>query len=204
MLGTRIDIFMLSSLSTSVQVGIYASAFQLVTVITIFSQSWSNYLFPKIVAYRTRREMRVHIRRALLMIPAILMPLPVLLVISGYLLPLLLGQRYAPAVSSFDLLAISAFISLTMNPIGLLLFPLRRTRTLATTNILQLALRIALNFLLIPIYGAIGVALAEIVSKVIVSASVILLIVRDVYFGDPDLVLSEQTVAAQARNALPR
>ena len=204
MLGTRIDIFMLSSLSSDVQVGIYASAFQLITVITIFSQSLSNFLFPKIVAYRTRREMRAHIRRVLVFAPAVVLPLPILLAVSGYLIPFLLGERYAPGVQSFDLLAVSAFISLTLNPVGLLLFPLGRTRTLAITNIGQLLVRIAFNFMLIPTYGAVGVALAEIISKIIISGVVIVLVCYDVYIGEPDKELSEQKARLPAPNAPSR
>jgi lipopolysaccharide exporter len=191
LLGTRIDVFMLSSMSTDVQVGVYASAFQLISVITIFSQSSANFLFPKIVSYRTRREMQAHVKRTLAFAPIVALPLPVLLLVSASLIPFVLGPTYAPAVAAFDVLAVSAFISLLFNPIGLLLFPLRRTQTLATTNIAQLVIRLVLNFLLIPNYGAVGVAFAEIISKLLVTGIVLALICFDVFRGDPDAAVSE-------------
>jgi len=91
-----------------------------------------------------------------------------------------------------------------LNPIGLLLFPLRRTRTLAVTNVAQLAIRILLNVLFIPIYGAFGVALAEIISKFAVSPLVIGLICYDVYTGSSDSVISEQKSGATARDVSNR
>ena len=90
-----------------------------------------------------------------------------LLAISAWITPLLLGESYANAAPVLDLLAGSAFLTLATNPAILLLFPLGEVRLLALVGLAQLAIRVGLNLWLMPTYGATGAAGAELLAKVV-------------------------------------
>ena len=165
--GGRIDVLMLSSLSVPEQVGWYSAAMQLCLVITLLSQSMITTLFPKTSGLTAVAEMRAYWYRALKIAPIVIVPFCLLLAISAWITPLLLGESYANAAPVLDLLAGSAFLTLATNPAILLLFPLGEVRLLALVGLAQLAIRVGLNLWLMPTYGATGAAGAELLAKVV-------------------------------------
>jgi len=176
--GGRIDVFMLSGLSVPEQVGWYSAALQLCLAITLVSQSLITTLFPKTSGLQSPAEMRAYWRRSLRLSLVVLIPYGLLLALSGWITPILLGPAYANAAPVLNLLAGSAFLTLATNPMILLLFPLGEVRILALSGLAQLAIRLVLNLVLMPAFGATGAASAELIAKVLSIGAAILLIDR--------------------------
>lgn len=178
MLGVRIDLIMLERLGAPSEVGLYAAAVQLLIVISLFSQSLANYLFPGLAGLTSADEMKAHVRRFARLIPIALLPIAVLLPASIWLAPLALGESYAGITGALSVMIISAALTLVLNPINLLFFPLGRVDILAKAGILMIVLRIALNFVLIPDFGALGAAGADLVAKIVVNGAMLVLLWR--------------------------
>jgi O-antigen/teichoic acid export membrane protein len=174
--GGRIDIFMLSSLSTAEQVGWYSAAMQLCLAITLVSQSLITTLFPKTSGMNDPAEMRNFFNRSLKLGLIVLIPFGLLIVASPWFTPLLLGSSYTQSALVLNLLAGSAFLTLATNPATLLLFPLGEIRLLAIVGLAQLAIRVVLNVLLMPAYGAAGAASAEMLAKVVTIGALLLIV----------------------------
>jgi O-antigen/teichoic acid export membrane protein len=188
--GGRIDVFMLSGLSVPEQVGWYAAALQLCLAITLVSQSLITTLFPKTSSLQAPAEMRAYWRRSLKLGLVVLIPYAMLLALSTWITPILLGPAYANAAPVLNLLAGSAFLTLATNPVILLLFPLGEVRILALSGIAQLGIRVVLNLVLMPAYGATGAASAELIAKVVSIGGALLLIDR--------ILRSKQDAAVEA------
>lgn len=178
MLGLRLDIIMLERLGAPAQVGFYAAAAQLVIVVTLVSQSLANYLFPGVSALSARAEMRAHARRCLGLarwaaVPALLLP-----PLAAWAAPLALGEDYAGMTDALGLMLLGAVLTLAINPLGLLFFPLGRVDVLAKAALGLLALKALLNLLLAPEFGAAGVAAGDLAAKVAVNGLMLVFLAR--------------------------
>lgn len=165
--GGRIDVFMLSSLSVPEEVGWYSAAMQLCLAITLVSQSLITTLFPKTSGLQEPGELRAYWNRSLKLGAVVVLPYAALAIVSPWVTPVLLGSSYANAAPVLNLLAGSAFLTLATNPLILLLFPLGEVRLLAIAGLAQLGIRVALNLMFMPTFGATGAAAAELLAKVL-------------------------------------
>jgi O-antigen/teichoic acid export membrane protein len=176
MLGVRIDLIMIQRLSLPAEVGYYAAATQLVIVVTLFSQSLANFVFPGIAALDGNADMRRHVLRVARLAPLAAVPIAILVPLAVWGVPLVLGPAYAGMQGALVMMLLSAALTLVFNPIGLLLFPLRRVDLLAKAAVLMILMRIVLNLLLIPSLGAFGAATSDLVTKIVVNGGLLVLI----------------------------
>jgi O-antigen/teichoic acid export membrane protein len=165
--GGRIDIFMLSSLSTPEQVGQYTVAFQLCVAVAVLGQSLVTTLLPRVSALDDPGQMQTYLRTCLRLVPLALVPLAAAFALSGWLIPWLLGESYADAAPVFNIVLTSSLITLVANMPLMLLFPLGRVDVIAIGTLTQVVLRVALNLVLIPRHGALGAALADVTGRVL-------------------------------------
>jgi O-antigen/teichoic acid export membrane protein len=189
MLGARVDIFMLGRMSDAHETAYYAVALQLASVVSLFSQSLATFVFPKIAAFSRNEEMQAHVVRCAKIAPLALVPLAMFLPASGWIVPMVFGASYQGAVTSFDLLLISAVLTLLLNPVGLLLFPLGRVDLLAKLAVFQLLLRGTINALLIPPLGAAGAAWSDVLTKSVTVVVLILVLRRFLWIDKRSAVL---------------
>jgi O-antigen/teichoic acid export membrane protein len=172
-LGARVDILMLTRMSTADEVAWYTAAFQLCTVFGILSQALVTTLFPKTSKISTHQEVRQHVMACLKYVP-IALAFGLIAALAGkWLIPLLLGEAYAAASGVFSLLLFSSLVTLLINPIMLVFFPMNWSSMFGMASLLQLLLRIGLNLALIAPFGAIGAGIADVASKLVVIAGML-------------------------------
>ena len=170
LVGARMDLFLLARLSDAVETGRYAAAFQLASVVSVLNQSLLTVLFPEITAYTNPAQLRQYALRYAKLTPFALLALAAMVLAGPPAAELLLGENYAGIAPVFGLLLIVAGINLIANPVLMLLLPMRKTHVLAILNLGHLASRGGANLALIPLYGAAGAALGELVTKLVVTA----------------------------------
>ena len=165
-LGARMDVFMLTSLSNAEEVGRYAAAFQLSGVVAILSQSLITTLFPEVATYTERAQLRRYVSRYLKLAPLALLPVALLILAGPWVVELLLGNKYAGAIPVFRVLLILSFLTMLSNPLLMAMFPLGKVHALALMNLGQTVARIGLNLAFMPTFGAIGAALVDLGTKI--------------------------------------
>jgi O-antigen/teichoic acid export membrane protein len=181
--GARLDVFMLTSLSTTVEVGHYAAAFQLCSVVAILGQTLITTLFPEVASFTEHDQIRRYVLRYLRLVPLLLVPIVFFVVISPMLVQTVLGKQYAEASSVFSVLLVVGFVTMLSNPLLMALFPLGMVRFLALANALQVAARVVFNMIFLPAYGALGAAAVDLTTKLIMVALVLAYILRRVGHG---------------------
>jgi O-antigen/teichoic acid export membrane protein len=167
MIIMRIDIFMLEAMSTSGQVGYYASANQLAYLFPLITGSITTVLLPRVSRLEGGEPLRGYVRRVLQFSPVVLLVLTPLVLVAPFLIPFLMGSEYVPSVPIFRILILGFAISVIVNPISLIFYNRERADLLAWLNLVQLVLHILLNIWLIPIYGAVGAALGTLAVRVL-------------------------------------
>jgi O-antigen/teichoic acid export membrane protein len=88
-------------------------------------------------------------------------------IFSGKMITLLLGEKYQVALPAMQLLGIAFLPFFVSSPFPFLLTALDEQRFLMVSSIFSLALRIGLNFALIPLYGYLGPCIAFFVSELV-------------------------------------
>lgn len=167
LLGARVDIVMLSRLAPFAETGYYAAALQLCLMVSLVSSALVTTLLPRTAQLATDDEMRRHFRRCLPFLPLGLLGLLPVLAVSGWAVPLALGANFGAAVTPFNLLMASAILTLVTNPILLLVFPMNLVPAYAMMTLVQLVLRVAANWYVMPTHGAAGAAAVDLGVKLL-------------------------------------
>ena len=166
-LGARMDMFMLAGLSTDVEVGQYAAAFQLASALALLGQALITSLLPEIVAYQRASQLRNFLYWFVKWIPLALVSMLVFIWVGPMLVESLLGQKYADAGAVFNVLIIATILTTVTNPLLMIVFPLGKVSILVWGIIIQLGLRLILNWFFMENYGAVGAVWVDLFAKIV-------------------------------------
>lgn len=156
----RIDVVMVKIMDGPLELATYGAAFRYYGMLTLLLGAIHTVLLPltqQATKLAELKAMFARYRRALLAI------VPVMLLgawMSQWLIPLIDGGKYRGAVGVFQVLTISIVIGLAFGPYVNLLFRYGDFSFLVTLAGAVLVLDIVLNVLLIPIFHAMGAAMA--------------------------------------------
>ncbi len=165
LLASQLDLLLLSHWASAAVVGIYALAFNLATKLDIVNQTRMTVLLPTVSALDTRQQMNHYIRQSLALsivgttVFALLVPFFAPFIMTFY------GAAYAEAVNALIVLTAVVIFDLVTSPLILLGFPLNQPRALAASDVVRVLTLLAVGWLLIPLWGPIGAALARLASR---------------------------------------
>lgn len=161
------DIFMVRSMAGSRELGLLMGGQKLSSVFPIFVGSLVTVLLPKVTSMVTIKELNFFFRRSLILIPFSLVGFLILYLLSDFLIPTLLGQRYVESIPVFKMYLLAFSVGLVITPVSLIVYRLNKEHWLSIMNWIQLIANIGGNYLLIPKYGAIGATLSTAFLRVI-------------------------------------
>jgi O-antigen/teichoic acid export membrane protein len=158
MLMSRVDVFMLAHFRGTAEVGLYSAAFQLATVFPLLAGALFTVLLPKVSQMQGIAQLQAFVRRMLVVSGiGLLLALPAVL-FAGPLVHLLFSARYAASAGIFQVLCLNFMLTLVTQPLSTVLYATDRPDAMAAVASLQLALAVAGNWLLVPLYGGLGAA----------------------------------------------
>lgn len=162
-----VDRLALSSRAGPVEVGYYYAAFQIAMVLTVvataLNQAWLPWLYERL-ARNDDRTNRTVVRMtygvvALLFVGALLFAL-----LADWIVPIVAGRGFEPAVSILRLLAPAAACSSSYFFVAAFFFYEQKTGTLSMVTLSAAILQTALSFALVTRWGSEGVAWATLAS----------------------------------------
>lgn len=165
MVNSRIDIVMLSLLSTQEAVGFYSAANELARTVQSASMYLSAAFLPALSrAYALDREELLDLSskglKATMLLGA---PAAVgLVVVARAAIALLLGDRYAPSALPLQIMGGGLVLGFTLGMAGLVITAVDRARLLVRVHLAALGTNVILNLLLIPRYGVVGTSVATV------------------------------------------
>lgn len=164
----RLDIFMLEAMRGSEAVGQYALAFRITEALLLLAGAVSASAFPRFVELR-RSGSDVELARAFARVyRSVVVVGAVVAVGVSFSAPLLLPRflpAYTEAAALIAVLGWSTVFMFANIQTADLLVAVGRTRTVTIVAAVNLGVNVAANLLLIPRYGAMGAAIATVVTE---------------------------------------
>lgn len=178
-LALQLDVVLLNRILAPTLVGYYVLALNLAFNADIVQQSLFAVLLP-VASGLTRAEFPGYVRENLRRTLALSMGLLLLIPLAPFIIPLLYGSAYLPAVGIFAAMILIVMFDLVTMPLMLLVYPLQQTRLLALADALRVIVLVAGIGLLVPAAGLSGAVLARFLSRVGGTVLILFFVMRSV------------------------
>lgn len=171
----QIDVFMLRLISDDLQLATYGAAFRYYSVLALGLSAVHAVLLPLIQRVKRYDELSAifekHRKMALLFMP--------LVILAGWgsewLIPWVDLGKYPDSVMVFRILCVSVVISFAFSPHVNLVMRFEKFRFLSWLIVVALFINIILNYVLIAILGAVGVAIATLIASASVTVPIFIM-----------------------------
>lgn len=165
-LSARMDQLMLGWFTDFSQVGIYGAALRFSEIWWSFAPVIMNSLSPKYIFNIVDDEKLKHNISKIMGLLLLLALLPVVIIFSlgQYAIPLLLGTQYATALPVLYIHIFMAILIYFDAPISQYLLAKNRQGQMIWKSVFLLSINGLLNYIFIPLWGAMGAALATLLS----------------------------------------
>jgi O-antigen/teichoic acid export membrane protein len=163
----RLDIMMLTKMSTSQEAGYYSVAMNLAMVFPLITASLTATLLPKMESFLKNNSTKEYIFKILAKAKYVLLGLIIMEILSPYLITLIFGIEYIHSIRVFQIILIAFTFGIIVNPIALVIYSINKAYVLTLLNWIQLPLNYFGNILLIPLFQADGAAISTVGLKTI-------------------------------------
>ena len=168
----QIDVFMLRLISDDFQLATYGAAYRYYSALAMALGAVHAVLLPLIQKAKDYQELDAifgkHKRMALLFIPLVIL----VAWVSQWLIPWVDLGRYPDSVMVFRILCVSVVISFAFSPHVNLIMRFEKFRFLSVLIVIALFINVILNFVFIPLLGAVGVAIATLIASASVTVPI--------------------------------
>ena len=177
----QVDALMLKSLSSSTETGYYGAAYRLLEIFSALPRVIFYVSFTKLTrCYATDpKQLPAQIKQTTLLLLATVLPCVTLAGFGqAFLINVTYGRDYLPALAALSILlpslSLKMFASLSSNVFQ----AVNRENILPPVLLATVCINVVSNAVLIPRYGAVGAAIATLLSELIFSVTGLLLMVR--------------------------
>ncbi|MFW6089704.1 MAG: flippase, partial [Gemmatimonadota bacterium] len=178
---SRIDIVMLHLFRGEVETGLYAAAYKLIAAPLFVAQLVGVAVFPTLARAVADElpELESVFRETLRVLTVLGLAGGVVLLTAGDALPLLLfGDEFAASGRLVRMMAPLFVLEFGMVPLWRLLLAMDRERTLVLLRLGSVGLNVALNLVLIPLYGPMGAVATSLISEGVLAVAQFVLCIR--------------------------
>lgn len=170
LINNRTSILILGLFVNSAQVGIYRTAEQMSSLVSLGIQAINVVVAPQIArlyAVGDKTRLQRLATASTRMVLSLTMPVVVIFLLFGKpLLKLVFGAEFVPAYGPLSILALGQLINSAAGPVGMLLIMTGHERETARGRAVSAVVNVTLNLLLIPPFGIAGAAVATAVSLI--------------------------------------
>jgi len=154
---SRIDVILLTSLSTNFQAGIFAAASRIALIFTLLASSLGNVTAPRFSSFVNHDDTKRYLKKLFAFALLLTFGMLITTIFARPIISIVFGDKYLAAIPVFQFLTIAMipflFTLVTVNP---LIYYFNQPKFIAKITIIQVLLLITLDFILIPRYGALA------------------------------------------------
>ena len=183
-LVNRGNIFILGNLSNPTQVAFYAAGLKVTNLINIVISSIAVVISPLVATFAAQRNhhaLKEIYKRSIKWTALLLLPLGGVSVLFGQQILSLLGSGFTEGYTVYIVLLIGQMVLALTGPTGAIMNMTGLERELFYSNLAGSVLSIAISLATVPVYGALGAALASLVS--VISSNGLMLIILHKQYG---------------------
>ncbi|MFH1771957.1 MAG: oligosaccharide flippase family protein [Candidatus Omnitrophota bacterium] len=166
----NIDTVMLGFMRKDEEVGYYNAAYKIIMFLILLIGAYHDAVFPLISRYlKTSLESLSQLLRQTAKIMSILaLPLAVGgTILAGHLISLVFGEKYLQGVAAFQILIWAVFIICLNTGYSRGLFASNKVKWYLAGTIIPAIVNVAANFILIPLWGIKGAAIATVAAEAV-------------------------------------
>lgn len=163
------DIIILGVMRSEEEVGVYIAAFKIATLTSVVLFSFNTIIAPKFAelhANNNKLELQKIVQQTTRLIFATSIPLLIIFCFFPKYILGFLGEEFLSASYVLIILTFGQLINSLCGSVGLLMQMIGKEKVYQKIILLSLILNITLNLILIPVYGAIGAAIASMISLI--------------------------------------
>lgn len=199
----QIDLFMLAALlGEPEQVAFYAIAISVVNRVKIIPEAFSAALFPHVSGMAPDQAAQFAARACRNSTAIVWLTAIVLGAIAPLLIPLIYGAAYAESVRPILVLLPASALLTTYMLLSRYFMSVDRQQVTIATQVVSTAANVALNLMLIPMYGILGAAAASLCSYSLEAALIVLAFRRASGVGFSALFVLQRSDFAALRQRL--
>jgi O-antigen/teichoic acid export membrane protein len=166
------DVFMLGSMTTKEDLGIYNAAYKLSILVVVIINAFNTVLGPKIANFYGRGDLQSikrEVQKATRIITLLSIPIALVLVFFRKQLLLLFGSEFIHGEIVLITFSLGLLVNAMTGSVGLVLNMTSYQKTFRNINLFGVIMNIFLNFVLIKLYGINGAAYASIATSIILN-----------------------------------
>lgn len=164
------DIFMLGSMVSEKEVGIYNLAYKLASLAMLVIISMNVVLAPKIAQlYKTNNSKELHsvITKSTRLVIFLTVPIVLVLIIFSNSILSVFGDGFTQGKTALIIISIGVLINVLTGNVDQILNMTNNQKVLKNITIFGFLINLILNYLLIPIYGINGSAMASLITNTV-------------------------------------
>jgi O-antigen/teichoic acid export membrane protein len=165
---------MLKAISDDFNLATYGSSYRYYGFLLIGLGAVKAVYFPTIQSATSKQEMRDVFRNHRILVLSVSSAIIIVNILSGRIIPLVDGGKYPQAIETFRVLSISVIVSFAFSPYTTIIMKFEKFTFMLSMIVVNAVLNIVLNFILIPILGAVGAASTTLLSFGIFNCSAFL------------------------------
>lgn len=177
----RVDTVMLGSLKDQTEVGIYNAAYRLLEFTLIFPAYYGGAIFPVIAASYKNNQQRFLLiyRRSIKYMWIMSLPMALgVMALAPKLILTIFGPNYQASIPILSVVMWSLLV-IAINGVSMpYLIAMGKQRVITILALVMMLFNIALNYLVIPSYGALGAAWVTLVSEIINISLFVMVLVK--------------------------
>ncbi len=165
----RADLFLLNSMTTAAQVGLYSLAVTIAELTYLVTDSVAQIMLPRQLAETLETSGQITARIVRINVVLAFVILVVTISLGPFFIPRVFGEEFAGSTRAIVALAPGILALATMRAVGGFLIRLNRPLVVSSVSIAAMASNVALNLFLIPRFGIVGAGLASSVVYVLLA-----------------------------------
>lgn len=151
---SRVDIILLTALSSPFAAGIFSAAARFALVLTLIVSSLGNVTTPRFSVFNNKQQIKNYIKKLLGLITLIVFAAAILAIFAKPLILFVFGSEYSQAIPVFQALTVAMIPFIySIATTGPLIYSFNKPNFVAAVTIIQVTILIVLDLILIPIYG---------------------------------------------------
>lgn len=198
-ISAKTDVIMLSFFTTTKDVGLYDAANQIILILLVLPSIVSQVLYPYMSKQygQSRHGITRSVNLTTRYLSFIGIPTSILIFFgSEQIILRLYGNEFSTSFNILRVMSVGVSIAFIRSILSWVLVAIDKVNLMMKFGLVTLSLNILINFILIPIYGAVGAAIATVISMFITTTSILILLKKDLPEINPILNIYFKPICA--------
>ena len=178
---TRLDFYLIVSMLSFREAGLYNSAFQLVSPFVIISLVFGKVFLPKVSKYTELSQVKIYLKKAAKTGAVISALLILIIPFCRDVILLVFGERYIEAIGVFRILLVSYILTLWNVMFGIAFYSTGHSKYMSAGAYIELLVFAVSAFSLVPYAGMEGAAWSRLVASAAYLGATVFFLFRGVY-----------------------